>query len=111
MQVSACNGIIRRTYNVIFIDNIPTFSLALRDEARRFVAFIDTAYELKCRCALSLSSPDSHLDGVFKLLLLAASQQVGQEPFVGGSTLLETYLVDIRVDKQIYVLFTYFKDE
>eukprot|EP00983_Pelagomonas_calceolata_P057938 1145289-Pelagomonas_calceolata.AAC.1 len=47
----------------------------LHDEARRCVAFIDTAYEFKCRLALSLASA-VELDELFQPLLRAAYLQV-----------------------------------
>lgn len=66
---------------MIFIEGIPSFSLTLRDQARRFVAFVDTAYENKCRLALSLdaglsSSWQGDVDGLFQPLLRAAYLQV-----------------------------------
>jgi len=63
---------------VIFIEGVPPFNLALRDEARRFVVFVDMAYENKSRLALSLTS-QVDLDGLFQPLLHAAYMQVSIE--------------------------------
>jgi len=64
-----------RRHDVIFIEGIPVFSLALRDEARRLVSFIDSAYETKSRLALSLTACVA-LDELFQPLLHAAYVQV-----------------------------------
>lgn len=72
-----------RKYDVLFVEGIPTFSLMLHDEARRCVAFIDTAYEFKCRLALSLASA-VELDELFQPLLRAAYLQ-GMDPNQGTS--------------------------
>lgn len=38
-----------RNFDTVFIDDIPRLSLSERDQARRFILFIDAAYESKVR--------------------------------------------------------------
>lgn len=37
------------TYKTIFVDHVPAMSLKMKNEARRFITFLDAVYEAKCQ--------------------------------------------------------------
>ncbi|TIB38066.1 hypothetical protein E3P86_01865 [Wallemia ichthyophaga] len=58
MPLSAADYLeIVATFNTIFVDDIPQLSLNVKDQARRFITFIDAAYESKARLLLLSQVP------------------------------------------------------
>lgn len=37
------------TYHTVFVDHVPAMSLKMKNEARRFITFLDAVYEAKCQ--------------------------------------------------------------
>lgn len=62
--------LIAKKYHTIFMDDVPQLSAEYRNEAKRFVTFIDALYEQKCKfiCSAAVPVTDLYLkgDGVFE---------------------------------------------
>lgn len=52
-----------RSFKIILLENVPALNPILLNEARRFITFIDAAYEAKIKL---LISAQIDLDGLFK---------------------------------------------
>ena len=66
---------------LIFLQGVPRFTPANKDEARRFVNFLDTLYEQRCKLQVSAACPPSDLF----LALLADAARHGVNPNLGRS--------------------------
>lgn len=56
---------ITKTFDTIFLVDVPQLGLDTKDQARRFILFIDAAYEAKVRRTFSLPSPASASSPLF----------------------------------------------
>ncbi|KAK4195912.1 putative ATPase [Triangularia verruculosa] len=78
-------------YHTFIVDNVPILDFSMKNEARRFITFLDALYESKCKLIVRAEAgPD---DLFFPEMRASARPQTGadgQEETVGDATYSET---------------------
>lgn len=49
------------SFHTFIIDNVPAMSILQKNEARRFITFLDALYEARCKLIIRAESPPDHL--------------------------------------------------
>lgn len=49
------------SFHTFIIDNVPAMSILQKNEARRFITFLDALYEARCKLVVRAESPPDHL--------------------------------------------------
>eukprot|EP00127_Corallochytrium_limacisporum_P005933 Clim_evm10s215 gene=Clim_evmTU10s215 len=81
---------ITKNYDVVMVNNVPKLTMAQRDQARRFITFIDSMYDTRTRCIFAAETDPREL---FKGELLDASHQALDD----GSRLL---MDDLKLNEE-----------
>ena len=55
---------IAKSFNLIFLDNVPELNAQNRDSCRRFISLIDMLYENRCSIVILASRPISNLNTI-----------------------------------------------
>ncbi|KAJ6786260.1 hypothetical protein PWT90_00800 [Aphanocladium album] len=63
------------SFHTFIIDNVPAMSVLQKNEARRFITFLDALYEARCKLIVRAESPPDHL--FFPEIKKAASKSDG----------------------------------
>ena len=55
---------VAKTFNIIFLNNVPELNEQKRDSCRRFISLIDMLYENKCSIVILASKPITSLNSI-----------------------------------------------
>ncbi|KAG5638052.1 hypothetical protein H0H81_002086 [Sphagnurus paluster] len=75
-------------FRIIIITDIPVLKLSEKDQARRFIAFIDAVYESRCRLVCRADSDPEHM--FFPEALLPEHQSSTSEDMIMAESVMET---------------------
>lgn len=76
------------SFHTFIIDNVPAMSILQKNEARRFITFLDALYEARCKLVIRAESPPDHL--FFPETPKAPTKDGGGDAEAGDATYSET---------------------